>query len=131
MKQKIEKIRSDLRELRKLTHAINAMLDLKKSREERRTYLVSLGTPEVCSEIDHIDTVLRTLKIEQIIAEASALELKYMSAINTLESIDKTIILEGYINGVPFWKIGKQLGYSEDGIKKRAHRALLRLAEIL
>lgn len=131
MKQKIQKIRSDLRELRKLTHAINAMLALKKSREERRAYLVSLGTPEVYSEIEHIDAVLKSLKVEESIARSNMLELRYMSAVNTLESIDKTIIIEGYINGVPFWKIGKQLGYSEDGIKKKARVALERLAKCI
>ena len=129
--QKMKKIRSDLRELRKLSHAITAQLELKHRYEERRAYLVSLASFDVYLEIERIDAILATLKIEDSIKRAGELELEYMKAIGKLGIIDKTIIIDGYLNGVPYWKIGKKLGYSEDGIKKRASRALDKLTEML
>lgn len=129
--QKIQKIRSDLRELRKLSHAITTQLELKHRHEERRAYLKGLGSLDVMIEIERIDAILASLKIEDSIKRAGELELAYMEAIGKLGIIDRTVVIDGYLNGVPFWKIGKKLGYSEDGIKKRAARALDKLAEML
>lgn len=129
--QKIQKIRSDLRELRKLSHAITTQLELKRRLEERRAYLKGLGSLDAMIEIERIDAILASLKIEDSIKRAGELELAYMEAIGKLGIIDRTVVIDGYLNGVPFWKIGKKLGYSEDGIKKRAARALDKLAEML
>lgn len=127
--KKIQEIRKDLRELRKLTHSIEAALTVKENHERRKAFLLSLEqTPEIISEVERTETVLSALKIEFCIAEANALELKYMEAINQLSRTDKTIILDGYINGKPYWKIGKDLGYSERSIQNRANSAIEQIA---
>lgn len=129
MEKKIRQIRSDLRELRKLTHSIEAALTVKENHERRKAFLRSLPpTPEISVELQRIDEVLSALRIDECIAKSSALELKYMTAIGRLDRLDRSIIIEGYINGKPYWKIGKEMGYSEVGIKKRVERILEKLA---
>ncbi len=131
MKQRQEIIR-ELRELRKLTHSIDVALKVKENHEKRREYLISRGiTENSLAEIRKIDDILRSLQIDDSIKRASTLELKYMTAIGKLERIDRTIILDGYINGKPYWKIGRDIGYTEDGIKKRMSKIIERIAELI
>ena len=129
MVKKLEKIRRELRDLRRIAHSIETMLTLKERHQRRIAYLREIGTPEAISEIEKIKTLLDGLKIEESIAKVIDIESRYMGAIGQLETVDRTIIIEGYINGKPYWKIGKEMGYSEDGIKKRARRALEKLSD--
>ena len=126
MKSKKE-IQKDLRNLRKASRAVEAKLRVKESHERRRAYLEERKAP--ASELLRIANFIDSLDIEGSIRRASELENRYMEAINGLDDIDKTIILDGYINGKPYWKIGREIGYTEDGIKKRVSKILERLAE--
>ena len=129
MEKKIRQIRSDLRELRKLAHSIESSLAVKETHERRKAYLCSLEqTAEIVQEVERLNRVLASLRIEECIAKSSTLELKYMAAIGSLDRLDKSIILEGYINGKPYWKIGKETGYSERSIQRRANAAIEQLA---
>jgi len=129
---KVQKIKKELRRLRTLTHSIEATLRMKELHERRLEALSKVqSTPEVLSEKTRLKRLISSASIERESSEASALELKYMTAINSLEPIDKAILLDGYINGKPYWKIGRDIGYSEDGVKKRARLALVKLAENL
>lgn len=86
---------------------------------------------EVLEEIAKIQQVLSTLHIEESIKRATALELRYAEAISKLDPLDKTIILDGYINGKAYWKIGRDIGYTEVGVQKRIKKIFERLATIL
>lgn len=132
MTAKVQKIKKELRRLRTLTHSIEATLRTRELHERRRAALQEReATAEVKSELLRLERIIAAMSIEAESRAASELELKYMTAINSLEPIDKTIILDGYINGKPYWKIGRDIGYSEDGVKKRARLALVKLAENL
>ena len=54
-----------------------------------------------------------------------------MEAINKLEPFDKTIILDGYINGKAYWKIGRDIGYTERGVQKRVSIAIELIASYI
>ena len=71
------------------------------------------------------------MSIEEYIKEATDIEAKYMSAINQLDPLDKAIVLDNLVNGIPYWKIGLKLGYTEDGIKKRINKAIRKLSSIM
>ena len=132
MTAKAQTVKKELRKLRTLTHSIEATLRTRELHERRRAALREReATAEVKSELLRLERIIATMSIEAESRAASELELKYMTAINSLEPIDKTIILDGYINGKPYWKIGRDIGYSEDGVKKRARLALVKLAEKL
>lgn len=127
-----EKIKKDLRTLRKITHSIEVALACKMNHENRIEYLKqSKQTPERVAEIKRLETILSNLHIEDAIRKASVLEEVYVSAIDKLEPLDKTIIIDGYINGKAYWKIGRDIGYTEAGIRKRLEKAIDKLSDIL
>lgn len=127
-----DQIKKDLRKLRKLAHSIEVASTVKERHVKRKEILMqSEQTEDVLSEIARIDRVLATLRIEEHIKQATALEERYMEAISRLDPLDKTIILDGYINGKAYWKIGRDIGYTEDGIKKRVAKIIEKIAEIL
>lgn len=124
------RVKRDLRNLRKLTHSIEVSLQVKERHEKRLAWLKERQpTKEVKSDIEQIEKVLATLDMEKYINKATAIEAKYMEAINKLEPFDKTIILDGYINGKAYWKIGQEIGYSVDGIKKRVAKIIKKIGE--
>ena len=129
---KITKIKKDLRRLRKITHSVEVALQVKERHERRLAYLQNeTQTEETLVEIEKIRKNLSALRIDGIIKEATALESRYMAAISKLDSLDQTIILDGYINGKPYWKIGREMGYTERGIQKRVLIAIEELANYI
>ena len=126
------RVKRDLRNLRKLTHSIEVSLQVKERHEKRLAWLKERQpTKEVKSDIEQIEKVLATLDIEKYINKATAIEAKYMEAINKLEPFDKTIILDGYINGKAYWKIGRDIGYTERGVQKRVSIAIELIASYI
>jgi DNA-directed RNA polymerase specialized sigma24 family protein len=120
-----------LRQLRKITHSIEVSIQVKERHEKRLEILRKSPTLDGIDEIRGIEKVLSTLHIEESIRRATELELAYAEAIQALEPLDKTIILDGYINGKPYWKIGRDIGYTERGVQKRINVVIEKLAELL
>ena len=127
-----EKIKRDLRLLRKITHSIEVSLTVEKRHKERLEVLQKQEqTEEVKQNIADIEAVLATLDTAKYIQRATELESRYIEAINKLDTLDKTIILDGYVNGKAYWKIGRDIGYTEVGIQKRVNKIIEILAKIL
>lgn len=127
-----EKIKRDLRLLRKITHSIEVSLTVEKRHKERLEILQKQEqTEEVKQNIADIEAVLATLDTAKYIQRATELESRYIEAINKLDPLDKTIILDGYVNGKAYWKIGRDIGYTEVGIQKRVNKIIEILAKIL
>lgn len=126
------RVKKDLRQLRKLAHSIEVFLLVKERHEKRLAWLKERPqTNEVKSDIDQIEKILANLDIERYISRATAIEAKYMETINKLEPFDRTIILDGYINGKAYWKIGRDIGYTEAGIQKRVNKIIEILAKLI
>ena len=128
---KAQEIRRDLRDLRRLTHSIEAMLTLRDNHERRIKYLIEKGTDDALTEAERTKKMLDGLKIDESIAKANELEDKYMAAIGSLEALERMVIIEGYINGKPYWKIGKEMGYSERSIQNKVNSALDKLGRMI
>lgn len=111
-----EIIKRDLRQLRKVTHSIEAFMTMKDKHEKRLEYL---SGQEVDEEKKRIEELLKRIDIQGYIVRATSLEEKYMAAIDKLDPLDKKIIVDGYINGRAYFKIGRDIGYTEAGIRKR------------
>lgn len=125
MSAKVERVKRELRQLRRINHGIDVYLSLRERHEKRLAFLRALEPcEEVTREIERLEGLVASMETARYIAEATRIEEKYMETINALEPVDRTIILEGYINGVPYWKIGRDIGYSERGIQKRAAAAI-------
>lgn len=128
--EKIERVKEDLRRLNKLSHSIEVSFTVKERHEKRREFLLQgEQSAETVAEISKIDLVLSSLHLQEYIKEANALEERYMGAISCLEPLDKTIILDGYVNGKAYWKIGQDIGYSVSGIKKRIQKITEKIAD--
>ena len=130
--EKISKIKKDLRRLRNITHSIEVLLKVKEMQEKRISYLEwerpVIGSNE---EAEKIRENQAALKIYENIKEVTTLESEYIEAISKLEPLDRTIILDGYINGKAYWKIGREIGYTEAGVKKRMQKIFEKLADIV
>ena len=127
--EKIAKIKKDLRRLRKITHSVEVALQVKERHERRLSYLErEKPSKENIEEAQKIRKNLAYLRIDDIIKEATTLESLYMETISKLEPLDRTIILDGYINGKAYWKIGRDIGYTEVGIQKRVNKIIEILA---
>lgn len=129
---KILTIKQDLRQLRKLTHSIEAYLEMEKRHKARLELLKTIPKQEISIlEIDKIEKILKSINVKKHIEQASMLEEKYMKAIDKLDPLDKTIIIEGYINGKAYWKLGKEIGYSTTGIQNRINVIIKQIAKNL
>ena len=128
----IKTIKADLRQLKKTIHIIEA---LKRSQARYTDRIDTLSkfvqTPKIKEQIETTKKVMSLLKIEDYIKEANELEKKYISAINKLEPLEKTIIIESFLNGKPYWKIGNELGYEEETIRKKIAKILRKIASCL
>ena len=130
--EKIAKIKKDLRRLRNMTHSIEVLLKVKEMQEKRISYLEwerqVIGSDEAAEKIREN---LAALRIYENIKEVTTLESEYIEAISNLDPLDRTIILDGYINGKAYWKIGREIGYTEAGVKKRMQKIFEKLADIV
>ncbi len=121
----INKVKNDLRDLKSHAHMIKRLSEAHDMHIKRIQFLQRLGnSDEILENIETEKRLIDKLDAGKYIREAQILEEKYMSAINDLSPLDKTIILDGYVNGNPYWKVGMELGYTEDGVRKRVNKII-------
>ena len=125
----LNEVKKDLRELKKYTHAIKQLEATERTHRARIKLLESMErNTRICALIEREQALLSALQPDSIIEKVCELEEKYMSAINTLPLVDKGIIVDAFINGTPYWKIGLQVGYSEEGVRKHINALIRELA---
>lgn len=125
----LNEVKKDLRELKKHAHAIDRLKSLQSTHMARIKMLEKMTPSDKSSELIKKEREhLEALPICSEIEKAREIEEKYMSAIMELDPIEKSIIVDTYINGVPYWKIGIELGYSEEGIRKKLSKAIKSIA---
>lgn len=125
---RFEKVKNDLRELKKTVHLINTMKNAQTKYEKMIEMLKQSHLPYAMDEIKRLKAVLSLMKIDVYVKKAMEIEQRYMKIIKSLNPLDKTIILEAFVNGLPYWKIGMEIGYSEDGTRKRANKIIKSIA---
>lgn len=125
-------VREELRQLRFLNRSIDTALQVKKNHEERLLALREREqTEEIKSIIGRIEASLKIFDITEEIRKAAELEMRYMKVIERLDRLDRIILLDGYINGTPYWRVGKKIGYSERGVQRRLANIIRRIANML
>ena len=129
--EKTEQIKKDLRRMRKLSHAIEASTAAREHLENRLKVLAHAEQSEKTKlEVEKIERVISSLNVEALISESTKLEVKYISAISSFPPIDQVILIDSCINGLTYWQIGKKIGYSESGVKKRINKIIENLRNI-
>ena len=125
----LDEVKKDLRELKKHAHAIDRLKSLQSTHMARIKMLERMLPSDKANELIKKEMAhLEALPICKEIDKAREIEEKYMGAIMALDPIEKSIVVDTYINGVPYWKIGIELGYSEEGIRKRLAKAIKSIA---
>lgn len=128
-RQSTQGIKKDLKELRKNIRYIQSYKDAERLHRERIALLEGMGKQSYAKEIKRERELLAKLNPSKHIIEAGLVEERYIDAIEKLSPIDKTIIIETYLNGKPYWKTGEELGYTEEGIRKRISRCISKMAK--
>ncbi|MBO5339226.1 MAG: hypothetical protein J6A96_05955 [Clostridia bacterium] len=126
---KAEEVKKDLKSLKNYTLAIN------KLRETQETHIMRIKMLEKMQKSEKINSIiererklLSDLDIATKISEAQEIEEKYMKTILSLSPLDRSIILDAYINGQAYWKIGVAIGYSEEGVRKKISKIIKNIA---
>ncbi len=127
-KEQIEKVKRDLKDLKKHVHLINTLLRRKTQYLLRIDTLKKSHRIKAREEIEFLEGAIMLMNVDKYIERATAIEKKYMNKIKKLSITDQAIIIDYYVNGLPAWKIGMRLDYSEDGIRKRLQKAIEKLA---
>ena len=128
----IATLKKDLRQLKKSIHIIEALKNAQERYLKRIQSLENLvQTDRIKEQIETTKKIMSLMNLDLYIKEASEIEERYMQYINQLEPIDKAIILDNLVNGLPYWKIGMKLGYSEDGIRKRVDKIARQLVTLI
>lgn len=126
---KIEEVKRDLKNLKAYAHAINKLKMTQQTHEMRIKMLEKMAkTEKINSIIEREKKLLSSLDVATKINDALTLEEKYMGAIMSLDPFDRSIILDAYINSLPYWKIGMEIGYSEEGVRKRVSKIIKNIA---
>lgn len=124
----IQQVKSDLHNLRKTIHAVSVMAEVRKRQIERLDIIMCMPESEdKQQEVEKMQYLIELLDV----ASVSKMEQKYMVAIAKLEPIDKTIILDWLVNGKPYWKIGRDIGYSEDRVYRKICQAVKQIAKMI
>ena len=127
----IERIKKDLRELKKTTHLVEALIGVKKNYLKRIRELKGLHRIQKREKLAKLEKMYGALEIEPYIVKIEEYAKSYNEAIESLGITDRVVVIDYYVNGIPAWKIGSRLGYSEDGVRKRLKGCILKIADFL
>ena len=127
--EEISTVKREIKQLRKSMRLLDALASSDVNNTKRLDMLrASPQSEAVQAEIARIKRSLDSIDAKKLSGEIIKLEEKYMKAISALPPLDKTIFLEFCIEGLPYWKIGMNTGYSPDGIKKRLYKMIEKIA---
>ena len=127
----INEVKKDLRELKKHVHALRRLEVACKTHEMRIKLLSTLKQTERTRELIRVEReLIQAIDIGGAFDSAQRLELYYIDKINKLCPTDKSIMVDAFLNGVPYWKIGIDLGFSEETIRKRVDRITGQIAKM-
>ncbi len=126
-----EKVKQDLRELKKTVHLIDTLIRTRDEYAYRIKRLSESNRIKSKKEALALESLISKIDIERHVKKALEIQSRYTGAIAQLGTVDKTILIEYYINGTPAFKVGRTLGYSEDGIRKRLGKAIKKIAQMM
>ena len=129
-KEKLQRVKTDLKELKKTVHLINTMIRTRNEYLYRIKLLSSLHREKSRAEARALTKALELMNIEEQIERANKTKEKYISAIYALPLTDKAIAIDYFLNGTPAVKIALSLSYSEDGIRKRLPKIINKIAAL-
>ena len=131
MNESINKVRSDLKKIKKNSLCISSLLRYYDLQETRIKSLRSrsIGKDKCEKTANTLQKSLEKIELNKIVCEAELLKQSYIQFIKRLDLIHKTVVMSAFFQGKPYWKIGKEIGYSERSIRYIIESALKQIAE--
>lgn len=129
--EKIAQVKKELRNLSRLNRSIEAAVRARERHEKLLDILRKNPSPGCEEEERRILRIIDGLRIDESMRLSHEIEERYIPAIRQLDRLDQIIVIEGIINGKAYWKIGRDIGYTEDGIKKRMQKIFCQLSEMV
>ncbi|MBQ8146794.1 MAG: hypothetical protein IJ039_08415 [Clostridia bacterium] len=132
MESKIYIIRKDLRALKKSSRTIKRLIELQGIHFKRIRALEAMSNDtQAQALIEKEKEIALSLKLKEQIEESQSLEAKYMDIISRLDPTDKAMVLDCFLNGMPYWKLGMEYGFAEEGARKHIESIVKRIAQRL
>ena len=130
MESRIKVVRRDLRALKKSSHAIKRLIELQDIHFKRIRALSAMKDDTWARELIKKENELSIqTSLKEQIAKSQELEAKYMAQIDKLEPTDKAMVMDCFFNGMPYWKIGMEYGYAEEGARKHIEAIVKKIAQ--
>lgn len=122
-------IRRDLKNLKHMRHNLDALITMCERSRRMVDELTAINTTESLEEAQKIHAGIKSLGVDKLIVLVNEIEGKYMRIIKELDPLDQTLALRILIGGEPYWKVGRDVGYSERGAQDRVKRIVTMIAK--
>lgn len=129
MQSKINKVKKDLRAMKKSAHAIERLIEIQGAHFKRIDALNRLPLGDEQKALIKCEMELIShLGVEKEIEKSVEIEKKYTAAMECLSLEDRAMLLDCYVSGKPYWKIGMEYGFSEEGARKHIGAIIKKIA---
>ena len=129
MESRLKIVKRELRALKKSSHAIKRLIELQGIHFKRVKALQSLSTiKEGNAILEKEKELMLSICLKTEIEKSQKIEEKYLKEINKLDESDKAMVLDYFFNGMPFWKLGMEYGFSEEGARKHIDAIVKKIA---
>lgn len=130
MENRVNKVKRELRALKKGAHAIERLIAIQGTHFTRIEALSKLEqTPKIKELIGAEEKLIASLKINEEIEKNAELEGRYSRVLESLPLADRAMLLDCYVSGSPYWRIGMEYGFSEEGARKHLDRIVKKIAK--
>ncbi len=131
MRSRINKIKRDLRALKKGAHAIERLIEIQGTHFKRIEALSCLPKSQATlALIEKEREIVARLGLDREIEKNAEIEERYLKATEQLSLTDKAMLFDCYTCGKPYWKIGMEYGFSEEGARKHIDAIIRKIAKI-
>lgn len=99
------------------------------------TLLKAIGVHNSCFELSSSEETKARLKamtkeLEHSVDEFTRLEMRYMRYIERLDTLQKAVLIDHYINAEPLWKTANKFGYTDRHLCRYINDAILKIAQM-
>ena len=132
MENKINKIKRELRAVKKSSHAIGRLIEHQGLHFTRIRALEALPKDEERDAIiERERELIEKMGLEELISQNEEMEKKYEKALESLSLRDRAMMKDCYFGGMPYWKIAMEYGFSEEGARKHLEKLVVKISKVV
>lgn len=128
MEKKIKIVKAELNELKLLAQKIKSIIEAQKTFDKLQSDVLSCDVISTEAK-KRFAKKCSKISLQKTIDRYTALAEKYSNLIKELSDFEQAIFIEAYINGTTCVNIALKFDYSEEGIRKRLKKIIIKIAE--